>query len=336
MKPMRRGGRGPARHRPWRFSIIAGPIALLAGLGMTLATSGADEHRGTPQKTLGVLVAFDNAPYPYDGVIPELNKPFFDTDAAGKYHLSPRGGKYREATYSDDRSLLYVPPAFDPTRPDAAIVLFFHGNLATLAYVRDHQGVPRQLAASGLDAVLVAPQLAVDALDSSPGHFYEAGFLAKYLDEAATHLAEQSGRPKSAFVDLPVIIVAYSGGYLAAAFSLYHRADTRRIKGVVLLDALFGEAEKFEDWIARANGDAFFLSAYSEASRGQNADLTRALLARGVRVRDTLPARIAPGDVIIQGPNRVPHIDFMTTAWTRDPLRAVLERVRLAGKPAHE
>ena len=85
------------------------------------------------------------------------------TDGERRGHTSPRGGIYWEdKTYSDQRVLLHIPKGFDPRRP-ALMIVFFHGNEATLARdVRDRQQVPRQVAESGLNAVLVAPQFAVE------------------------------------------------------------------------------------------------------------------------------------------------------------------------------
>ena len=47
----------------------------------------------------------------------------------------------------------------------------------------------RQLSDSPLNGVLVAPQLAVDALDSSAGNFWRPGAFAQFLDEADAKLA---------------------------------------------------------------------------------------------------------------------------------------------------
>ena len=110
-------------------------------------------------------------------------------------HSSVRGGVYWEdETYNDRHSLLFIPAHFDIRRP-AVIVVFFHGNQALLERdVSRRQEVPRQIAESGLNAVLVAPQFASDALDSSAGHFWERGAFRRYLDEAATRLAHFYGR----------------------------------------------------------------------------------------------------------------------------------------------
>lgn len=286
------------------------------------------------------MVVFDNSPFPFAGTIPTDadqggGLPFLQHDPDGKaFHLSPRGGKlYVDSTYSDRRSLLFIPPTFDATRADAALVIFFHGNLATLSAVESQQRVSSQLALSHLNAVLVAPQMAVKAPDSSAGRFYERGFLETYLREAASRLADRSGgRFDAAAIDrLPVIIVAFSGGYLPTAFSLHYaqqRGDTR-IAGVILFDAMFGETRKFEEWIARERARTFFVSTYSKASRPLNEAVAAALRLRGVEVRDALNGPIAAGDVIFQPSLGATHEDFVTQAWITNPLADVLARIRL-------
>src|SRR5204863_8099496 len=127
--------------------------------------------------------------FPYRGEIPEKGLQFLDAaDGNRRGHTAPRGGVYWEETYGDPRALLSIPKGFDPKKP-ALIVLYFHGNLAKLSRdVRERQQVPRQVAESGLNAVLAAPQLAVDALDSSAGRLWEPRFFPRFPDEAAARL----------------------------------------------------------------------------------------------------------------------------------------------------
>lgn len=279
------------------------------------------------------LVAIGVSAFPLKNnlLVPGTTEPFFQTDEGNRFHLAPRGGKlYEHPTYDDPRSLLVLPP---PASKPQALVVFFHGNLATLERdVVGRQRVVAQFERSGLNAALVAPQLAVNALDSSPGRFYEQGFLDDYLAAAGTALAERSqGRFTAAEVDaLPVILVAYSGGYLATAYSLPAQSHTkRRILGVVLLDALFGEEPKFADWLKEFRAKAFFVSAYSASSAALNGKLADELGRSGVTVLRTLPGRLKPGDVVLQAALTAVHNDFVTAAWTRDPLAAVLRRIDL-------
>src|SRR5580658_6413948 len=119
------------------------------------------------------LASFENSAFPYHGLIPNYqetgkSRPFLDVNENGRLaHSSPRGLHWEDETYSDRSVLLAAPQSFDPGRP-GVIIVFFHGNMATLSRdVVARQQIVRQLADSCLNAVLVAPQLAVDARDSS-------------------------------------------------------------------------------------------------------------------------------------------------------------------------
>src|SRR5690606_30767190 len=75
------------------------------------------------------------------------------------------------------------------------------------------QQVPAQISASGVNAALVAPQLALNAADSSAGKLWQPGGFARFLGEASQHLARLHGDRRSvrSFASMPVVIVAYSG-----------------------------------------------------------------------------------------------------------------------------
>ncbi len=317
-------------------------LTSLLGLGTAMADNDDDDIAAelTGSGGKAALVAFEAAPFPYSGMIPgdedTDDAPFLDAKSgARRGHTSARGGIYWEdQTYSDRRTLLYMPPGFDVRRP-AAIVVFFHGNQATLARdVIDRQQVPRQLAESNLNAVLVAPQFAVDALDSSAGGFWQDGAFLRYLREAALHLAELEGQgvSRNDFAKLPVILVAYSGGYLPAAFSLEVGGAGKRIRGVVLLDAIYDESDKFADWIGDHRDTSFFFSAFTASSADGNGALQDLLMNQGILFTTDRPRCLEHGDVVFldTGEGAV-HADFVSHAWTDDPLTWVFDRI--AGFP---
>jgi hypothetical protein len=287
------------------------------------------------------LVPFEISPFPYRGEVPSTGRPFLDVaDGERLGHTSARGGIYWEdETYSDRRALLFMPKGFDPRRP-ALIVVYLHGNEAMLARdVRTRQQVPRQIAESGINAVLVAPQFALNALDSSAGRFWEPGEFNRFLAEAGERLAQLYGdeRARIAFAGAPVVLVAYSGGYQPAAFILAVGGADERLRGVILLDALYGEVDKFADWLARRPA-AFFVSAFGKAAREENMVLERTLRERGLHFQTALPARLAPGGIaFIAADDEVKHNDFVTAAWVDDPVKTVLRRIpgfpRGAGTP---
>jgi hypothetical protein len=283
------------------------------------------------------LVPFESAPFPYRGAVPgdqdHDDAPFLDAkDGSRRGHTTPRGGVYWEdETYSDKRSLLYIPHGFD-RRAKGAVVVFLHGNLATLSRdVIERQQVPQQLAASNLNAVLVAPQLAIDALDSSAGGFWQPGAFARYLREADAKLAELAGDGMTAenFARMPVILVAYSGGYLPAAWALQTGQANRRIAGVILLDAIYDETDKFSDWIGDHQTSAFFFSAFTASSAAGNGDLQDLLMQQGIDFSLDLPPCLEAGDIVfLDAGANVAHNDFVSKAWTGDPLRHLFDRVR--------
>jgi hypothetical protein len=277
------------------------------------------------------LVGLRSSAFPYLGTNPRTEQPFLEIAEGGRRgHRGPGGRVYwQNETYNDNRVLMHVPRAFDVDKP-GVIVLFFHGNGATLERdVRDRQMVPQQITQSGANAVLLAPQLAVDAADSSAGKFWQPGGLRRFLAESAEHLAHLSGNPGAAkkFAAMPVVIVGYSGGFLPTAYSLAVGGAEDRIRGVVLLDAVYGELDKFADWIDR-HRSAFFISSYTHYTKRHDDVLIGMLRDRGIAVAEDFERTLAPGSVVfVQTPAGVTHRDYVTTAWTRDPVAAVLSKM---------
>jgi len=318
--------------------VVAALAAGVAVAASALTLQDAAMSAPAPKRELAslsasktALVPFDVTPFPYRGNTPDKNRPFLDVqDGERLGHNSARGGTYWEdQTYSDQRVLLHIPKGFDPRRP-ALMIVFLHGNGATLNRdVRQRQAVPRQVTESGLNAVLVAPQFAVNALDSSAGRFWEPGVFAQFVNEAGERLTQLYGdeRARGAFQSAPVVIAAYSGGYNPTAYILSGGGLGDRLRGVLLFDALFGEQDKFAGWLA-GHPAAFFVSAYGKAARDDNATLQHMLTERGVSFQKTLPANLTRGNVaFIAAGDDVNHDDFMTASWVNDPLKVMLRRI---------
>ena len=280
------------------------------------------------------LVDFETAPFPYHGAVPGSNRPFLSAGEDGhRGHANFRGRVFWESpTFSDDRVLLHIPPGFDPKRP-AVMVVFFHGHGANLARdVRDRQQVPAQLTAAGTNAVLVAPQFAVNAADSSAGKFWEPNGFKRFLDEAAVKLANLYGdqRSTAAFANMPIVIVAYSGGF-GPTLSVLDRGGVRsRVRGLVLLDALYGGIDRFADWIAN-NRSTFFVSSYTPHTAGHNAHLEHLLRQRDVPYDSELRRSHLRGMVAFLPAGPISHRDFVNRAWTEAPIKDVLLRMEDVG-----
>ena len=278
------------------------------------------------------LVEFQNAPFPYNGAVPNSGRPFLDVNEDGRRgHRTSNGTVYWESqTYSDRRTLLHIPKGFDLRRP-ALMVIFLHGHGATLQRdVIDRQRVPEQVSEAGVNAVLVAPQLASDAADSSAGKLWEPGGFQRFLEEATAELVKIHGDPRSkpVFDAMPIVIVAYSGGYATAASCIRHGGAGARVRGVVLLDALYGDIETFASWIS-SRQKAFFLSAFANSTRAHNAELEEMLKDREVAYNTKLQGPLRGGSVtFVSTAPETEHRDFVTRAWAHHPVKDLLQRLR--------
>jgi len=301
----------------------------VASLGPTVPYQRPDQGDQT------TLVSLKSSAFPYLGNNPRTDEPFMNITKGDRRGHRSYGGRvyWQDETYSDSRVLMHVPEHFDVRKP-GVIVVFFHGNGATLERdVRDRQLVPQQISDSGVNAVLLAPQLAVDAADSSAGKFWQPGGLKRFLDESSGHLASLYGDAGAAktFANMPVILIGYSGGFLPTAWSLEVGGLGNRVRGVFLLDAVYGELDKFASWIEH-NRTGFFVSAYTRYTKRHDQELIQMLKEKGVAVTDALDGPLRPGSVVfVQSADGVTHRDYVTHAWTDNPVRQVL--VKMAASP---
>ena len=279
------------------------------------------------------LIGLKSSAFPYNGNNPRTDTPFLNVSNGDRHgHRSYSGRVYwQDETFNDNRVLMHVPEHFDANKP-GVIVVFFHGNGATLERdVRDRQLLPQQISDSGANAVLLAPQLAVDAADSSAGKFWQPGGLKRFINESADHLAKLYGDPSAAktFANMPIVIVGYSGGFVPTAWSLDVGGVGNRVRGVVLLDAVYGELDKFASWVAN-NRSGFFVSAYTRYTQRHDQELMQMIRDKGIAVSDDMDGPLRPGSVVfVKTPDGVTHRDYVTHAWTDRPVREVLAKMAL-------
>ena len=282
------------------------------------------------------LVGLKSSAFPYLGNNPRTDEPFLNVTNGDRRGHRGLGGKvfWQDETYNDNRVLMHVPENFDVRKP-GVIVVFFHGNGATLERdVRDRQLVPQQISDAGVNAVLLAPQLAVDAADSSAGKFWQRGGLKRFVTESSEHLARLYGDPGTAkaFANMPIVIVGYSGGFVPAAWSLEVGGLGNRVRGVFLLDAVYGELDKFASWIVD-NRSGFFVSAYTQYTKRHDNELMQMLKEKGIAIAEDMDGPLRPGSVVfVETPEGVTHRDYVTHAWTENPVKEVL--VKMAATPA--
>jgi hypothetical protein len=288
-------------------------------------------YQRPPREDQTTLVSLKSSAFPYFGNNPRTDAPFLNvSNGERRGHRSYSGRVlWQDETFNDSRVLMHVPENFDVHKP-GVIVVFFHGNGATLERdVRDRQLVPQQITDSGVNAVLLAPQLAVDAADSSAGKFWQPGGLKRFVEESADHLASLYGDPASAtaFANMPVIIVGYSGGFVPTAWSLEVGGLGDRVRGVFLLDAVYGELDKFASWIEH-NRSGFFVSSYTHYTARRDHELMSMIREKGIAVSQDMDRPLRPGSVVfVETPEGITHRSYVTHAWTENPIKEVLVKM---------
>ena len=318
--PTGKAAKGKPAAPPIRVASV-GPAPPIVALNPAPDVGASRMPANVEAKT--TLADFQSAPFPYHGMVAGSDHPFLRSGE----HVNFRGRVFLESkTFGDDHVLLHIPAGFDAKRP-AVMVVFFHGHGATLARdVRDRQRLPEQMD-GGTNTVLVAPQFAYDAADSSAGKFWEPDGFKRFLDEAAQKLAALYGDPRSqsAFATMPIVLVSYSGGFGPTLSVLARGGANSRIRGLVMLDSIYSGVDQFADWIAD-HRSTFFVSSYTAGTARHNAELKHLLSDRSVPYSSELRRGHLQGMVTFMD-EEVPHRDYVTHAWTDNPVEDILTRM---------
>ncbi|MES1179082.1 MAG: hypothetical protein ABUL62_32510 [Myxococcales bacterium] len=162
--------------------------------------------------------------------------------------------------HGDDTVIVFVPNKYRFHADEGVSALVhFHGHNSSAERAIAAHALREQLVDSRQNAILVVPQLALFAADSSCGKLTTPGALSRLLGGALSTAARvgRSTLGDSRFPERPrlgrVCVSAHSGGYHAAACSL--RAGGVDVSETYLFDALYAESEVFRDWVLARRGD---------------------------------------------------------------------------------
>ena len=218
--------------------------------------------------------------------------------------------------YRDDRTLAFVPGGL---RPGATIdvIVHYHGHRAEAVSDAQRKLLREQLAASGAQAVLLAPQGPLRASDSAGGKHEEAGGLARFVREGYAQLVKDQVLPAGARPGR-VILSGHSGAYRVIAFGL-ERGGVDVVE-VWLHDGLYGQVETFRRWASGPGRRLISTHTPGGGTRAHNLGLAASLRRAGVPVVDD-PQRIAGARVAIlavsEGHQQVLHQPRRFEAFAR-------------------
>ncbi len=230
------------------------------------------------------------------------------------------GQPYPAGLHYNDRTVaIFVPKGFRAA--DATdLVFYFHGwrnNVdTTLAEFR----LAEQLAASGVNAVLVLAEGPKNAPDSFGGKLEETGVFASLVSDVLGALKArglvESTKPGS------IVLAGHSGAYRVMAFILARGGLTANIREVYLFDALYGQTEKFAHWIDHFPGRLVDIYTAEGGTREQSLDLMDDLRAWDI------PFAAVPESAVTQDLLRKNRLVFIDSPLAHDDVVAKKEQFR--------
>ena len=221
--------------------------------------------------------------------------------------------------YSDRTVVIFVPKGFRPGET-TDLVFYFHGwrnNVdRTLATFR----VAEQLAASGVNAVLVLAEGPKDAPDSFGGKLEEAGVFSELVSDVLSTLKErgviETPRPGS------IVLAGHSGAYRVISFILLRGGLTSNVREVYLFDALYGQVEKFAWWVDHERGRLVVVHTPEGGTRAQTLDFLDDLRAWGI------PFAEVPESAVTAELLRKNRLVFIESPLAHDDIVAAREQLR--------
>ncbi|HKP59795.1 MAG TPA: hypothetical protein VJV78_23890 [Polyangiales bacterium] len=173
--------------------------------------------------------------------------------------------------------IVHAPPGWNPRAP-LHLVVFLHGYNGCVnvlmaegpshckpgAPERDGWDLGTVHDAAGTNTLFVVPQLAFAQRNGDPGAFGTAGGFRAFLEELLRDgLGKQLGGARRIKDVASLTLVAHSGAYQAALAIAEQGGVRSQLKAIVLLDALYGETDRYAELVENWRG-LRFVSLYLE------------------------------------------------------------------------
>jgi len=257
--------------RRGRFAVGLVLLTLALGLWPARLTARAfvvqlttDNRKPTTLSGQILLRSFPSAPFP-------------DASRAAGY---TNNGKFFDAAshYSDSTVGIFIPAGFRPSTRRVDFLVHLHGWSNHVSQVLDRYQLREQVAASGLNAILIVPQGPRDAQDAGDGKLeHTRGGCAALMQDVARFL-QAAGKTRTARIGR-IILSAHSGGYKGASHILQIGGLTDHITDVLLFDAAYADLDGFADWQAAKKGRRL-VSLFTDDTASGNLALMAALTRR--------------------------------------------------------
>lgn len=187
---------------------------------------------------------------------------FPDTGRAEGYHYD--NVLYRTAEHYNDSSVMIIVPSQLDVKKKLNIVCWFHGWNNNIDSVPARYDLIKQFLASNRNAVLVLSETARDAPDSYGGKLEQKNSFRQLLLDVLGELNHRMIIGKNTEIG-NVVLAGHSGAFRVMAYILQNGGV--EVNEVILFDALYGQVDKYSDWIL-TNKSHRFINLYTNKSGG--------------------------------------------------------------------
>ena len=161
---------------------------------------------------------------------------------------------YDAATHYMDSSVLIIAPKKLSANKRVDLVFWFHGWGNNIDSAAMRYELKAQFAASKLNAVLVLAETAKNASDSYGGKLEYNNTFRDLVEDIMQKLKKENAVSKRSEPG-NIILAGHSGAYRVMAFILQN--GNMPVQEVLLFDALYGQTNKYMNWIKLDNSHRF-------------------------------------------------------------------------------
>lgn len=196
--------------------------------------------------------------------------------------------------YSDSSVAIFIPKGFKPTE-EVNFVFYFHGWDNNIDSSCAQFNLIEQFCESNKNAIFVFPEGPKNSPDSFGGKLEEKDGLKNLIDDVLDFLMKKQKIESTKVGN--IVLAGHSGAYHVISFCLMRGGLTPNISDVILFDALYGQTEKYVNWIENFNGR--FINIYTDngGTKEETENLMDDLDAREIKYFKTEESQLKIGNL---------------------------------------
>jgi hypothetical protein len=191
-------------------------------------------------------------------------------------------GKFFDSLHYADNTVLMIVPEALQKLDKVDLVFWFHGWYNNIDTAMDYYHLAEQFIQSGSKAVLVLAETGKNVPDSYGGKLEQPNMFAGLVNDISDALKTKQVISKKGSIN-NIILAGHSGAYRIIAYILQNGGVP--VHEVELFDALYGQTDKYIDWIQKNTTNRF---VHWYTSQGGGTDVV------SVQAMDTLKAKNIP------------------------------------------